>query len=66
MDENLNKTTLHIDDQEVSREELIKAFEILFENKLINKNELQRVITLANERYKSIKIINESRIQNDN
>lgn len=57
---------LHINNQEISREELIKAFEILFENKLINKSELQRAIALTNEKYRSIKTIDESNIQNNN
>ena len=57
---------LHISNQEVSREELIKAFEILYENKLINQSELQRAVTLTNERYRSIKTIDESNMQNNN
>lgn len=43
----------NIKNNEISREELIKTFEILFNKGLINKDELQKAIMLANERYKS-------------
>lgn len=39
---------------EVSREELIKTFEILFDKQLINRSELQHAIFIINERYKAI------------
>lgn len=55
MNKNLNNNTPHINIQEVGREELISVFEILHENGLINKYELQRAISLANEKYKSVK-----------
>lgn len=42
------------ENNEVSREELIKAFELLFKQGLIDKTELQNAISLANEKYKSI------------
>lgn len=42
------------ENNEVSREELIKVFELLFEQGLIDKTELQNAISLANEKYKSI------------
>ena len=47
---------IHIKDQEISREELIKTFEILYEKKLINYDELQRAIAVVNELYISISI----------
>ena len=55
----LDENNLHInvEMQEVCKEELIKTFEILHNKGLINKSELQRAIMLANEKYKSIKFI---------
>lgn len=62
----MDKNILHINNQEVSREELIKTFEILFDNGLINKSELQRAITIANNKYKSLRqIMNESITKGD-
>lgn len=46
--------SIHINNQEVSREELIKTFELLYEKNLINKDELNAAIVVANEKYKSI------------
>lgn len=67
MDENLNKYTLDFNNQEVSREELIKVFELLHEKKLITRGELQRAITIANNKYKSMRqIINNSVSKGDN
>lgn len=43
---------------EVSREELIKTFEILYDKQLINYSELQRATMLTNERYKPISQLN--------
>ena len=63
MNENLDN--LH-NNQEVSREELIHAFEILHEKGLINKGELQRAIILTNQRHKPMRIIDESNIQTNN
>ena len=63
---NLDKYTLDFNNQEVSREELINTFEILYEKGLIKKNELQRAITITNNKYKSLKqIINESITKSD-
>ena len=45
---------LHI---EVSREELIKTFSILYDKGLISQSELQQAITIANEKYKTAKLI---------
>jgi methionyl-tRNA synthetase len=39
--------------KEVSREELIKVFEILYDKGLINQSELQYAISTANKKYKS-------------
>lgn len=66
MDENLNKYTLNFNNQEVSKEELINVFEILHEKGLIKKNELQRAITMANNKYKSLRqIMNDSVTKSD-
>jgi hypothetical protein len=66
LDENLNKYTLNFNDQDVSREELINVFEILYEKGLIKKNELQRAITIANNKYKSLRqIMNDSVTKSD-
>lgn len=66
MDENINKYTLNFNNQEVSREELINVFEILCKKGLINKNELQRAITMANNKYKSLRqIMNDSVAKSD-
>lgn len=65
-DNNLDKYTLDFNNQEVSKEELINVFEILYEKGLIKKNELQRAITIANNKYKSLKqIMNESVTKSD-
>ena len=67
MDENLHKYTLDFNNQEVSREELIKVFELLHEKRLITRGELQRAITIANNKYKSMRqIINNSVSKGDN
>lgn len=66
MDENLNKYTLNFNNQEVSKEELINVFEILHKKGLIKKNELQRAITMANNKYKSLRqIMNDSVTKSD-
>ena len=66
MDENLNKYTLNFNNQEVSKEELINVFEILHKKGLINKSELQRAITIANNKYKSLRqIMNDSVTKSD-
>ena len=44
---------IHIKDQEVSREELIKTFEILYNKGLISQDELQRAIATTIQRYKT-------------
>lgn len=54
MSEILNND-IHIEIKEIGREELAKAFEVLHERGLINQSELQMAITLANEKYKSVK-----------
>lgn len=50
----MNSNKNNNENNEVSREELIKTFELLFEQGLIDKTELQNAISLANEKYKSI------------
>jgi hypothetical protein len=66
LDENLNKYTLDFNNQEVSKEELINAFEILYKKGLIDKGELQRAIVVANNKYKSLKqIMSESISKSD-
>lgn len=65
MKKNLNNN-IHIDIQETGREELIKIFEILHEKGLINQRELQMSISLANEKYKSVKHIDYKFIDQEN
>lgn len=66
MSENLNKYTIDFNNQEVSKEELINVFEILYKKGLIKKNELQRAVTIVNNKYKSMRqIMNESVAKND-
>lgn len=50
---NLNEYNSYISN-EVTREDLIRTFELLYDKKLITINELQYAISLATERYKSI------------
>ena len=64
---NLNQYTLDFNNQEISREELIKTFEILYKKGLINNSELQRAISISNSKYKSIRqIIRNSVSKSDN
>lgn len=49
----MNENNIYISN-EISREELIKTFEILFEIQLINAKELQNAISLITDRYKTI------------
>lgn len=53
----INKDVLHtnIKEKEISREEIINVFNILYRNKLITETELHRASMLAKEKYKSMK-----------
>ena len=59
---NSDKYILDFNDQELSREELVNTFEILHKKGLINRSELQRAITVANNNYKSMRQIMEESI----
>ena len=53
----MNNSSVHMTN-EISREELIKTFEILHEKGLLSYNELQNAISLSIKRYKSINQLN--------